>query len=139
MRIDNIGIVVSDVEAAIAFFAELGLTVEGRTSVTGDWVDTTVGLTGVECDIVMLRSDTIRLELATYRHPALMPAHDTPANTVGLHRLMFNVPDIDKTVEKLQAHGATLLGGIARYEDAYRLCYMRGIDGIILALAQELS
>jgi catechol 2,3-dioxygenase-like lactoylglutathione lyase family enzyme len=141
-RLDNVGIVVDDLDAAIAFFGELGLELEGRMTVEGPWVDSTVGLDGVRSDIAMMRTPDGhgRLELCRYQRPAATTAEpDPPANTLGLHRVMFAVDDIDGTVARLQAHGGKLLGQIARYEDVYRLCYLRGPAGIIVALAEQLT
>jgi catechol 2,3-dioxygenase-like lactoylglutathione lyase family enzyme len=142
-RIDNVAIVVEDLDAAIAFFEELGLEVEARTTVGGDWVDRVVGLRGTRSEIAMMRSPDGhgRLELTRFQNPAAIgpdPSSE-PANTRGMGRIMFTVEDIDDVVERLQALGGELVGEIVRYEDAYRLCYLRGPEGIILALAEELS
>ena len=142
-RIDNVGIVVDDLDAAIAFFEELGLEVEGRTTVEGDSVDRVVGLQGTRSDIAMMHTPDGhgRLELSRYQHPpAVGPdPRSEPANTRGMGRIMFNVDNIDDVVERLQALGGELVGEIVQYEDAYRLCYLRGPEGIIFALAQDLS
>ena len=142
-RIDNVGVVVEDLDATIAFFEELGLEVEGRTTVEGDGVDRVVGLQGTRSDIAMMRTPDGhgRLELSRFRHPpAVGPdPRSEPVNTRGMGRIMFNVDDIDDVVERLQALGGELVGEIVQYEDAYRLCYLRGPEGIIVALAQELS
>ncbi|ARQ68807.1 VOC family protein [Streptomyces marincola] len=140
-RMDNVAIVVDDLDAAVAFFTELGLEVEGRAHIEGPWADDAVGLDGVRSDIAMMRTPDGhgRLELTRYVTPAAArpaPA-DPPPHTPGLHRVMFAVDDIDGTVARLRAHGGELLGGIARYEDAYRLCYLRGPAGIIVALAER--
>jgi catechol 2,3-dioxygenase-like lactoylglutathione lyase family enzyme len=138
-----VGIVVDDLDAAIAFFEELGLEVEGRTTVEGDWVDRVVGLQGTRSDIAMMHAPDGhgRLELSRYQHPpAVGPdPRSEPANTRGMGRIMFNVDNIDDVVERLQALGGELVGEIVQYKDAYRLCYLRGPEGIIVALAQELS
>jgi catechol 2,3-dioxygenase-like lactoylglutathione lyase family enzyme len=141
-RMDNVGIVVDDLEAAMAFFGELGMELEGQAQIEGLWADRTVGLDGVRSDIAMMRTPdgNGRLELTTYHAPAAVRAEpqNPPPNTLGLHRVMFAVDDIDDTVARLRPHGAELLGEIAQYEDRYRLCYVRGPAGIIVALAEQL-
>jgi len=142
-RMDNVLIVVDDLEAAMAFFAELGMELEGETTVEGDWAGRVVGLDGVRADIVMMRTPDGhgRVELTKFRNPELVRAEPaiSPPNTLGLRQIMFAVEDIDDTVARLRAHGAELVGEVAQYEDKYRLCYMRGPAGIIVALAEELS
>jgi catechol 2,3-dioxygenase-like lactoylglutathione lyase family enzyme len=142
-RMDNVGIVVDDLEAAIAFFLELGMELEGKAQIEGLWADRTVGLDGVRSDIAMMRTPDghSKLELAKYHAPAAVSAgpENPPPNTLGLHRVMFAVDDIDDVVARLGAHGAELLGELAQYEDSYRLCYVRGPAGIIVALAEQLS
>ncbi|MFF9340629.1 MULTISPECIES: VOC family protein [unclassified Streptomyces] len=142
-RMDNVGIVVEDLDAAVAFFTELGMEVEGRASIEGRFADLAVGLDGVRSDIAMMRTPDGhgKLELARYHHPAAIGdgSHNPPPNTVGLHRVMFAVDDIDDTVARLRDHGAELLGEVARYEDVYRLCYLRGPSGIIVALAEQIG
>ena len=142
-RMDNVGIVVADLQAAITFFTELGMELEGRAQVEGPSVDLTVGLDGVRCDIAMLRTPDghSRLELSSYRTPTALDATPTspPHNTLGLHRIMFAVTDIEDVIARLREHGAELIGGVARYEDSYLLCYLRGPEGIIVALAEQLS
>jgi catechol 2,3-dioxygenase-like lactoylglutathione lyase family enzyme len=142
-RMDNVGIVVDDLEAAIAFFGELGMELEGKAQIEGRWADRTVGLEGVRSDIAMMRTPDghSRLELAKYHTPAAVSAEpeNPPPNTLGLHRVMFAVDDIDDVVARLRTHGAELLGELAQYEDSYRLCYLRGPEGIIVALAEQLS
>jgi catechol 2,3-dioxygenase-like lactoylglutathione lyase family enzyme len=142
-RMDNVGIVVDDLEAAIAFFVELGMELEGKAQIEGLWADRTVGLDGVRCDIAMMRTPDGhgRLELAKYHTPAAIGArpHNPPPNTLGLHRVMFAVDDIEDVVARLRTHGAELVGELAQYEDSYRLCYVRGPEGIIVALAEQLS
>ena len=138
---DNVAIVVEDLDAAVAFFTELGLGLEGRAQIEGRFADQTVGLEGVQSDIAMMRTPDGhgRLELTKYHRPA--PSDSEPANpppnTLGLHRVMFAVDDIDDVVARLRSHGAELLGGIAQYENSYRLCYLRGPAGIIVALAEQ--
>ena len=142
-RLDNIAVVVEDLEAAIAFFSELGMELEGRASVEGDWVDRIVGLDGTRSDIAMMRAPDGhgRLELTRFQHPrAVGPEpREEPANRRGMSRIMFAVDDIDDTVARLQAIGGALVGEIVQYENAYRLCYLRGPEGIIIALAQEIG
>jgi catechol 2,3-dioxygenase-like lactoylglutathione lyase family enzyme len=142
-RMDNVGIVVDDLEAAIAFFGELGMELEGTAQIEGRWADRTVGLEGVRSDIAMMRTPDghSRLELAKYHTPAAVSAEpeNPPPNTLGLHRVMFAVDDIEDVVARLRTHGAELLGELAQYEDSYRLCYLRGPEGIIIALAEQLS
>ena len=141
-RMDNVLIVVDDLEATMAFFAELGMELEGETTVEGDWAGRVVGLDGVRADIVMMRTPDGhgRVELTKFRKPELVGAEpaSAPPNTLGLRQIMFAVEDIDDTVARLRAHGAELVGEVAQYEDKYRLCYMRGPAGIIVALAEEL-
>ena len=142
-RMDNVLIVVEDLEAAKAFFAELGMELEGETQVEGPWADQTVGLEGVRADIAMMKTPDGhgRVELSRFHTPPAVRAEpeDAPANALGIRRIMFAVEDIDDVVARLKARGAELIGEIAQYEDAYRLCYMRGPEGILLALAEELG
>ncbi|MET2716939.1 VOC family protein [Streptomyces harbinensis] len=142
-RMDNVGIVVEDLDAAVAFFVELGMELEGRTEVEGRFADQCTGLNGVRCDIAMLRTPDghSRLELAKYRNPAAISAgpRDRPHNILGTHRVMFAVDDIEDTVARLRTHGAGLVGTLAQYKDSYRLCYVRGPEGIIVGLAEQLA
>ena len=142
-RMDNVLIVVEDLEAAKAFFAELGMQLEGQMQVEGPWVDNVVGLDGVRADIAMLRTPDGhgRVELTRFHSPPAVRAEpeNAPANALGLRRIMFAVDDLDDVVARLRAHGAELLREIAQYEDAYRLCYVRGPEGIIIGLAEQLS
>ena len=142
-RMDNVLIVVDDLEAAIAFFAELGMELEGKTQVEGDWVDRTVGLDGVRADIVMMRTPDGhgRVELTKFHTPSAIRSEpqNAPANTLGIRRIMFAVDDIDDVIARLRTHGAELVGELAQYEDSYRLCYVRGPEGIIVALAEQLG
>jgi len=141
-RMDNVGIVVDDLDAAVAFFTELGMKLEGRMAIEGSWADNVVGLDDMRSEIAMMRIPDApgRLELAKYHTPeAITPEPEiTPANTLGLHRVMFAVDDIEDVIARLRTHGAELVGEVAQYEDKYRLCYMRGPAGIIVALAEEL-
>jgi catechol 2,3-dioxygenase-like lactoylglutathione lyase family enzyme len=142
-RMDNVGIVVDDLEAATAFFVELGMELEGKEQIEGPWADRTVGLDGVRSDIAIMRipDGHSRLELMKYHTPAAVSAEpeNPPPNTLGLHRVMFAVDDIDDVLARLRAHGAELLGELVQYQDSYRLCYLRGPEGIIVALAEQLS
>jgi catechol 2,3-dioxygenase-like lactoylglutathione lyase family enzyme len=141
-RMDNVAIVIEDLDAAIAFFIELGMELEGKGQVEGRWADRTVGLDGVRSDIAMMRTDGhSKLELTRYHTPAAVGAgpKNPPPNTLGLHRVMFAVDDIDDTFARLRAHGAELLGEVAQYESIFRLCYLRGPAGIIVALAEQIS
>ncbi|WP_318210348.1 MULTISPECIES: VOC family protein [unclassified Streptomyces] len=141
-RMDNVGIVVDDMEAALAFFLELGMELEGRAQIEGLVADQCTGLDGVRCDIAMVRTPDghSRLELAKYRSPEAISdgPRNRPHNVLGTHRVMFTVDDIEDTVARLRPHGAELLGEIARFEDSFLLCYVRGPEGIIVGLAQEL-
>ena len=141
---DNVLIVVEDIEAAKAFFVELGMELEGQTQVEGPWADSTVGLSGVRADIAMMRTPDGhgRVELSTFHTPPAVRAEpeDAPANALGIRRIMFAVEGIDDVVARLRDnHGAELFDEIAQYEDAYRLCFLRGPEGIIIGLAEQLG
>ena len=142
-RMDNIAIVVDDLDAAVAFFTELGLEVEGKAQIEGLFADQTVGLDGVRSDIAMMRTPDGhgKLELTKYHAPAAVDAGlgSQPPNTLGLHRIMFAVDDINDTVARLRGHGAELLGEIAQYESIFLLCYLRGPAGIIVGLAEQIG
>ena len=142
-RMDNVLIVVDDLEAAKAFFAELGMEPKGEAQLEGDWVDRVVGLDDVRADITMMRTPDGhgRVELTKFHTPPAVRAEpeSAPANALGIRRIMFAVDDIDDVVARLRGHGAELVGEIAQYEDIYRLCFLRGPDGIILGLAEQLS
>ena len=141
-RMDHVSVVVDDLPAAIAFFTTLGMTPDGEAAVEGPWVDRVNGLESVQVDIVMMRTPDGhgRLELTKFRHPQLVKSEpaSAPPNTLGLRSVMFAVEDLDDTLARLRASGAELIGEVAQYEDLYRLCYMRGPAGIIVALAEEL-
>jgi catechol 2,3-dioxygenase-like lactoylglutathione lyase family enzyme len=142
LRMDNVGIVVDDLKAAIAFFVELGLELVGEATVEGRLVDRIVGLDGVRSDIAMLRTPDghSRLELTKFHTPPATTAEpNAPVNTLGMGRIMFAVDNIEDVLARLQAHGAELVGEVVRYEDSYRLCYVRGPEGIIVALSEPLS
>ena len=142
-RMDNVLIVVDDLKAAIAFFAELGLELEGEATVEGPQVDRLVGLDGVRSDIASMRTPDGhgRIELDKFHTPSAVRAapEDTPVNTLGIRRIMFAVDDIEDVLARLQAHGAELVGEVTQYEDSYRLCYVRGPEGIMVALAEQLG
>jgi catechol 2,3-dioxygenase-like lactoylglutathione lyase family enzyme len=142
-RMDNVLIVVDDLEAAKAFFAELGMELDGETQVEGPWVDRTVGLEGVRADIAMMRTPDGhgRVELSKFHSPPAVRAEpeSAPSNALGIRRIMFAVDDIDDVVARLSGHGAELVGEIAQYEDIYRLCFVRGPEGIIIGLAEQLG
>ena len=142
-RMDNVLIVVDDLEAAKAFFAELGMELEGEARNEGPWVDSVVGLNGVRADIAMMRAPNGhgRVELAKFHTPPAVRAEpeSAPANALGIRRIMFAVDDVDDVVARLRSHGAELVGEIAQYEDIYRLCFLRGPEGIIIGLAEQLS
>ncbi len=141
-RMDHVGIVVDDLAAATAFFIELGLKLQGEGPVEGGWVDRVVGLESVRAEIAMLETPDGhgRVELAKFHAPPSQGADPhAPANTPGIRHLTFAVDDIDATVAGLRAHGAELVGELERYKDIYRLCYVRGPDGIIVELAERIG
>jgi catechol 2,3-dioxygenase-like lactoylglutathione lyase family enzyme len=142
-RMDNVLIVVDDLEAATAFFTELGMELEGKTTVEGRWVGRVVGLDGVRADIVMMRTPDGhgRVELSKFHTPPAISSdpQNAPANTLGIRRIMFTVDDLEDVIARLRTHGAELVGEVAQYEDSYRLCFVRGPEGIILGLAEQLS
>jgi catechol 2,3-dioxygenase-like lactoylglutathione lyase family enzyme len=141
-RMDNVGIVVNDLAAAVAFFIELGLELEGETTVEGPSVDRLVGLDDVRTDIALVRTPDGhgRVELMKFQRPTAVSAEpkNAPANTLGIRRIMFAVDDIEDVVARLRAHGGQLVGELTQYEDKYRLCYVRGPEGILVALAEQL-
>lgn len=141
-RMDNVGIVVEDLDAAIAFFTELGLDLEGRATVEGDWADGVTGLHGMQVEIAMMRTPDghSRLELSRFLAPPVVADHrNAPVNALGYLRVMFTVDDIDESLARVSRRGATLVGEVAQYEDMYRLCYIRGPEGILIGLAQQLG
>ena len=139
---DNVLINVEDLEAAKAFFTELGMELEGEATNEGPWVDAIIGLEGVRCDIAMMRMPDGygRIELAKFHTPPSVRTEprDAPSNALGIRRIMFAVKDVDDVVERLHGHGAELMGEIATYEDHYRLCFVRSPEGFILGLAEQL-
>ena len=141
-RMDHVGVVVTDLQAAVAFFVELGLELEMEGAAEGPWVDQVVGLDNVRVDIAFVRTPDghSRLELTKFHNPEATTAEpNAPANTLGLRRIMFAVDDIDEVVARMQDHGGELVGQVAQFEDSYRLCYLRGPDGIIVALSEQLN
>ena len=143
LRMDNVLINVEDLEAAKAFFAELGMELEGETVVEGDWAGSVIGLEGVRADIAMMRTPdgSGRVELSRFQTPQAIRAEpaDAPSNALGLRRIMFTVDDVDDVVARLRGHGGELVGEIAQYEDHYRLCFLRSPEGFIVGLAQQLG
>lgn len=141
-RIDNVGIVVEDLGAAIDFFRELGLELEGRMMVEGEWAGRVTGLGDQRVEIAMMRTPDghSRLELSRFLAPAVIEDHRTaPVNALGYLRVMFAVDNIDETLERLRQRGARVVGEVVQYQNTYRLCYIRGPEGILIGLAQELS
>jgi catechol 2,3-dioxygenase-like lactoylglutathione lyase family enzyme len=142
-RMDNVLIVVEDLEAAKAFFAELGMELEGQTTVEGPFVDGTVGLSDVRADIAMMRTPDGhgRVELSRFHRPAAIRAEPqaAPANALGIRRIMFTVDDVDDVVARLRKHGGELVGEIVQYENAYKLCFLRAPEGFVVGLAEPLS
>ena len=142
-RMDNVAIVVDDLEAAIAFFTELGMELEGEATNEGPSVDRVVGLDDVRADIAMMRTPDGQggIELAKFHTPPSVRAEpeSAPANALGIRRIMFAVDDIDDVVSRLRSHGGELVGEIAQYEDVYRLCFVRAPEGFIIGLAEQLS
>jgi catechol 2,3-dioxygenase-like lactoylglutathione lyase family enzyme len=141
-RMDNVGIVVADIDAAIEFFTELGLTLEGRSPIEGDWAGSVTGLRDMRVEIAMMRTPDghSRLEISRFLAPPVVEDHRrAPVNALGYLRVMFAVDDIDDTLARLGKLGAELVGAVAQYEDTYRLCYIRGPEGILIGLAQEIG
>ncbi|TDE15607.1 VOC family protein [Dyadobacter psychrotolerans] len=142
LRIDNVGIVVESLDDAIAFFSEIGLKLEGRTIVEGDWAGRVTGLVSQRVEIAMMITPDghSRLELSKFITPPTVSDHRTsPVNALGYLRVMFTVEDIDELVSRLIKHGARLVGDVVQYENSYRLCYIRASDGLLIGLAQEIG
>jgi len=140
-RMDNVGIVVDDLDATIDFFRELGLELEGRATVEGEWAGRVTGLGDQHVEIAMMRTPDghSRLELSRFLRPPTIADHrNAPVNALGYLRVMFAVDDIDETLEKLSKRGAQLVGEVVSYNDVYRLCYIRGPEGLLIGIAQEL-
>jgi catechol 2,3-dioxygenase-like lactoylglutathione lyase family enzyme len=141
-RMDNVGIVVADLDAAVTFFLELGLVLEGRSRVNGDWAGRVTGLRGQRVEIAMLKTPDghSRLELSRFDAPAIASDHRAaPVNSLGYLRVMFAVENLDDTLSRLANLGATVVDEVVNYEDIYRLCYIRGPEGILIGLAQQLG
>jgi catechol 2,3-dioxygenase-like lactoylglutathione lyase family enzyme len=141
-RMDNVGIVVESLDAAIAFFTELGLELEGRATIDGEWAGRVTGLSGQRAEIAMLRTPDgrSRIELSQFLAPAPIADHrKAPVNALGYLRVMFAVDDLDDTLARLRKHGADLVGDVVQYEDVYRLCYLRGPEGILIGLAEQIG
>jgi catechol 2,3-dioxygenase-like lactoylglutathione lyase family enzyme len=141
-RMEHIGVVVDDLAAAIDFFVELGLELDGEAQVEGRWVDRIVGLDGVRADIAVVQTPDghSKLELTKFHTPTAVSAEpNAPANTPGIRHILFAVDDIEEVLARLLARGAELVGEVVQYENSYRLCYIRGPEGIIVELAEQLS
>lgn len=141
ITLENVGIAVPDLEAAVAFFTDLGLTVLGRDTVAGEWADTAVGLDGNRAHIAMLQTPdgAGRLELVEQIHPPALPSEPAQPHQIGMHRVAFSVDDLDESLEVAARHGCRPLRGVATYQDAFRLTYLRGPGGILVMLAQRLG
>jgi catechol 2,3-dioxygenase-like lactoylglutathione lyase family enzyme len=143
LRMDNVLVVVDDLQAAISFFLEIGLELEGQATVEGPWIDRIVGFDGAKCDVAMMRSPDGhgRVELEKYHAPPAVRAEpeDAPLYALGLRRIMFAVDDLDEVLARLRANGAELIGEVVQFEASYKLCYVRGPEGIVVALAQQLD
>lgn len=141
-RMDNIGIVVEDLGLTIAFFEELGLELEGRATIDGEWAGRVTALGDQHVEIAMMRTPDgrSRLELSRFLRPEVIADHrNAPVNALGYLRAMFTVDDVEEAVERLRGHGAKLVGEVVRYKDAYKLCYIRGPEGLLIGLAEELG
>jgi len=141
-RMDNVGIVVEDMEAVVAFFTELGLVLEGRAAIEGEWAEGVTGLRGMRCEVAMMITPDghSKLELTRFAAPPIASDHRrAPVNALGYLRVMFTVEDLDDTLARLYKLGAELVDEVVQYEDVYRLCYIRGPEGILIGLAQELG
>jgi catechol 2,3-dioxygenase-like lactoylglutathione lyase family enzyme len=141
-RMDNVGIVVESLHAAISFFAELGLELEGRATIEGEWAGRVTGLGDQRVEIAMMRTPDghSRLELSRFLTPPPVADHrNAPVNALGYLRIMFAVDDIDDTLARLRKRGAQLVGEVVQYEDVYRLCYIRGPEGLLIGLAEQIG
>lgn len=141
-RMDNVGIVIEDLDATVTFFQALGLELEGRAMIEGEWAGQVTGLGDQHVEIAMMKTPDghSRLELSRFLRPAVVADHrKAPVNALGYLRVMFAVDDLDKTLKTIAAHGAQLVGDVVNYQDVYLLCYIRGPEGILIGLAQELS
>ena len=141
-RMDNVGVVVEDLDAAIEFFTELGLELEGRAPIEGDWADGVTGLRDMRVEIAMMRTPDGhgRIELSRFLAPPVVADHrNAPVNALGYLRVMFAVDDLDDTLARLREHGAQLVDEVVQYNDVYRLCYVRGPEGILIGLAEQIG
>lgn len=141
-RMDNMGIVVESLDTAVSFFTELGLQLEGRATIEGEWAGRVTGLGNQHVEVAMMRTPDghSRLELSRFLTPPVVADHrNAPVNALGYLRVMFTVDDIDDTLARLRKHGAELVGEVVQYENTYRLCYIRGPEGLLIGLAQELG
>ena len=141
-RMDNVGIVVESLDTAITFFTELGLKLEGRATIEGDWAERVTGLRDMRVEIAMMRTPDghSRLEISRFLTPPTVADHrNAPVNALGYLRVMFAVEDIDDTLARLRKHGAQLVGEVVQYEDVYRLCYIRGPEGLLIGLAEQIG
>src|ERR671911_362937 len=141
-RMDNVGIVVDDLDETIDFFLDLGLELEGRGTIEGEWAGRVTGLGDQHVEIAMMRTPDghSRLELSRFLRPPVVADHrNAPVNALGYLRVMFTVDDVDETLERVRERGAQLVGEVVQYKDAYRLCYIRGPEGLLIGLAQQLS
>jgi len=142
IEMNNVGIVVEDLDEAIAFFSEIGLTVEGRGMVEGEWAGRVTGLGDQSVEVVMMVTPDghSRLEISRFLRPAVVSDHRTaPVNSLGYLRIMFRVDNVDELVERLLKKGAELVGEVVQYENAYKLCYIRGVEGLLIGLAEQLN
>ena len=141
-RMDNVGIVVEDIDAAVEFFTELGLVLVGRAPIEGDWADGVTGLGHMRVEIAMMVTPDghSRLEISRFLSPPVVADHrNAPVNALGYLRVMFTVDDIDEMVSRLGKHGAQIVGEVVQYENTYRLCYIRGVEGLLIGLAEEID
>jgi len=141
IRMDNMGIVVASLDNAISFFSEIGLKLEGRATIEGEWAGKVTGLGNQHVEVAMMVTPDghSRLEISQFLSPLTISDHrEAPVNSLGYLRVMFTVSDIDELLPRLQKHGATLVGEVVQYEDTYKLCYIRGSEGLLIGLAQEL-
>lgn len=142
LRMDNIGIVVESLDETVSFFTELGLTLEGKAMIEGEWAGRVTGLGDQQVEVAMMVTPDghSRLELSRFIKPSVIADHrNAPVNALGYLRAMFTVSDIDETLKRLQKHGAEIVGEVVKYQDIYRLCYIRGPEGILIGLAEELT
>ena len=142
MRMDNVGIVVESIEDAISFFEDLGLTLEGRANIEGEWSGRVTGLHGQQVEIAMMATPDghSRIELSRFINPPAVADHRTaPVNSLGYLRVMFETDDIDETLERIEKHDVHIVGEVVQYEDVYRLCYIRGPEGLLIGLAEKLK